>query len=215
MEERPEKPRAANMDDFFTLQYRTGTIFNQLTEQRAQVVPVLQWKKLKANLTRQFGHKASLIMSLIGYTLGSSIAEEIMANLAEPEAFSRYLSDVLAATGWGIFSIHGDTQYGSKYIVSAANCGFCDKEDLADSPQCHFLVGALKGMADTLYGVPHTVSESRCAAMGDSVCEMVVEECGDPGARCADCGVSKFCGFALAKSSDNQQGDEPQKVTVS
>lgn len=190
------KKKAADMDAFFTLLFRTGAIFNQITEERMQVVPVLHWKKLEANLTREFHEEASLIMSLIGSTLGSTIAEQMMNDLADPEAFTRHLSDMLAAAGWGVFSIHGDTRYGTHYVVSVANCGFCDTEDLADSPRCHFLVAAMKGVADTLYGTPHRASEKRCGADGDSVCEVVVDECAAADSACTECSVSRFCDFA-------------------
>jgi predicted hydrocarbon binding protein len=191
----PEKTGAAKIEDILSLDYRTGSIYNKMTEARVQVIPILRWRKLKDNLMREFRHKAPPIMSLVGSTLGASVAEEMMAKISEPEALVRYLSDMLASLGWGVFSMVGDTRYGSRFVVSVANCGFCDKEDLSDSPQCDFLVAALKGMADTVYGTPHRVREERCAAKGDSVCQFEVEEC-DQFQFCTECNNWKFCDFA-------------------
>ncbi len=178
-----------------------------MTEERVQVIPILPWRKLKDNLTREFRHQAPPIISLVGSTLGASVAEEMMAKISDPEALVKYLSDMLASSGWGVFSMVGDTRFGSKFVVSVANCGFCDKEDLAYSPQCHFLMAALKGMADTVYGTSHRVSEERCAAMGDSVCLFEVEECGDFEA-CSECKNQKFCDFA--RECENEPGAVPR-----
>jgi len=202
----PTKRGVASIDDFLTLDYRAGAIYNRLTEERAQVIPVLPWRKLKDSLMREFRHEAPLIMSLVGSTLGASVAEEMMAKVSDPEALVKYLSDMLASLGWGVFSMVGDTRYGSKFVVSVANCGFCEKEDLAYSPQCHFLLAAIKGMADTVYGTPHRVSEERCAAKGDGVCLFEVAECSNL-EICSECSNWKFCN--LARVCENASGAAP------
>ncbi len=168
------------MNDFFTLYFRMGVIFDQLTEQRVQVIPLLGWTKLKERLIREFPEQAPLVISIIGSTLGWSFAEETMGQIGDPEAVVKFLSDVMTSAGWGVFSTVGDTRYGSKFVFSVANCIFCDKEEeLSAVPQCDFLVAALKGMADRVYGIAHRVREERCAAKGESVCQFEVEEGGD------------------------------------
>lgn len=57
------------MDDFFTLHYKTGAIINQLTAERAQVVPALRWNKFEEALTGEFQEKSTRVMSLIGSTV--------------------------------------------------------------------------------------------------------------------------------------------------
>ena len=190
-----ERVKPVKMDDFFTLNFRTGAVHNQLTDERVQIVPALRWKRLREKLAREFGGQAPLIMSYIGSSLGSSFAEEMIANISDPEALARHLSDMSAAAGWGILSMVGDTRYGSRYMVTVTNCIFCDREGLAESPRCDFLVGTIKGMADTIYGMPHKVREERCAAMGESVCQLVVEECSAMEV-CEECTNSQFCEWA-------------------
>lgn len=198
------QPERARIDDFFTLDFRTGAVHNQLTDERVHVVPALQWKRLRERLAREFKGQAPLIMSCVGSSLGSLFAEEMIASISDPVALARHLSDMSAAAGWGILSLVGDTRYGSRYIVTVTNCAFCDKEGLAESPMCDFLVGAVKGMADTTYGTPHRVWEERCAAMGESVCQLVVEKCPATGA-CTECTNSQFCEWARVRSLDTQQ----------
>ena len=168
--------RFAKLSDFYTLDYRTGAVFNQLTEERVQVIPAQTWKVLRNLLGKDFPEEGPHMMFEIGSALGLSFAEEMMKEISDPEVIGRRLADMAAASGWGIFSLVGDLRYGSKFTTSVANCVFCDREKPADSPQCDLLVGVIKGAADVIFGEPHKVSETRCQAMGDSVCLVEAEE---------------------------------------
>jgi len=100
----------------------------------------------------------------------------LMQYISDPVVLMRRLTDMAAAAGWGILSVVGDLQYGSQLTVTAANCVFCDNQEMSTSPQCDFLVGTIKGILDRVYGAPHKVWEERCAAMGDSACQTNSEE---------------------------------------
>jgi len=115
----------------------------------------------------------------IGLPLGSSFADEMMQHISDPVVLMRRLTDMAAAAGWGILSVVGDLQYGSQLTVTAANCVFCDNQEMSTSPQCDFLVGTVKGIVDRVYGAPHEVWEESCAAMGDSACQTIAEESTD------------------------------------
>lgn len=182
-----------NLEDFFALDFRTGSLVSRLTEERVQVIPTLKWKKLKDDWTREFQEKdASLVISHVSATLGAAIASDMMKYLGDPVTLVKNVADLSAAAGWGVIAMTGDVRYGAKFDVTVANCVFCDKEDLADSPQCDFLLGAIKGMADRIYGTPHRVTEESCAAMGHALCEFDVEECHDP-SLCSSCRNLKYC----------------------
>ncbi len=176
MRQAPAKVSTGGLGDFYRLDYKTGAVFNQLTEERVQVIPAVVWKVLRKRLAEEFKEKAPAIDSEIGAMLGSSFAEEIMEFISDPEILIRRMSEMAAAAGWGVFSILGDTRYGSEFTVTVANCAFCDKQGLSDSPQCDFLVGVIKGMTDAVFGTPHRVYEVDCAAMGECVCQVEVEE---------------------------------------
>jgi predicted hydrocarbon binding protein len=169
------------LEDFFTLDFRTGSIVNQMTEERVHVIPTLDWRRLREDLASEFqGKEASFILSRVSSIMGATIAREMMKFLSEPASLVNNIADLSAAAGWGVISMTGDIQYGGAFEVTVTNCVFCDKEELAHSPQCDFLVGAIKGMADSIYGTPHRVSEETCAAMGHSFCRFKVEEFDDP-----------------------------------
>jgi len=118
------KVGAAGLGEFYRLDYRTGAVFNQLTEERVQVIPAVTWKVLRKRLAAEFHEKAPAIDSEIGSMLGSSFAEQIMAYISDPEMLLKCISENAAAAGWGVFSILGDTRYGSKFTVTVANCAF-------------------------------------------------------------------------------------------
>src|SRR3989442_15417602 len=109
----------------------------------------------------------------IGFTLGSSFADEMMTHISDPVVLVRRLTDMAAAAGWGILSVVGDLQYGSQLTVTAANCGVCDNQEMSTSPQGDFLVGTIKGIVDRGYGAPHQGWEESFAAMGDSACQTI------------------------------------------
>jgi len=164
-----------------------------MTEERVQVIPMLRWKKLRDDWAREFHEEeASRIVAHMASTLGAAVASEMMKNLADPVTLVKNLTDLSAAAGWGVIAMTGDTQFGAKLEVTVTNCVFCDKEDLNDSPQCDFLVGAIKGMVDFIYGTPHSVREVSCAATGHAICEFEVEECHDP-SLCSSCKNLKHC----------------------
>jgi predicted hydrocarbon binding protein len=170
-----EPSKSEKLNDFYRLDYRTGAVFNQITEERVQLIPVQTWRMLKNLLAHGFQKDGPTIMSHVGAALGSSFAEEIMKEISDPEILARRLPDVAAASGWGVISMMGDMRYGSKFEVSVANCIFCDV-DVETSPQCDLLVGTIEGAAEVVFGTPHNAWEARCSAMGDSVCLVEVEE---------------------------------------
>ncbi|MDA4118833.1 MAG: 4-vinyl reductase [Thaumarchaeota archaeon] len=179
MKERKEDsntPFPVKLDDFFRLDYKTGSIYNQLTEKRAQVVPALPWSNLRLQITKKFGENGSAFLFETGFVIGATFGEEFMAYAAEPTQLVRRLCDLTSAAGWGTFAMIGDTRHGSQLNVVVANCIFCEGAGASETPVCDFLMGAIKGITDKVYGVPHKVYENRCIAMKDNICEVVVEE---------------------------------------
>ena len=141
-----------------------------------QLIPAGTWKVLRARLVLEFEERGPLAMFEIGFTLGSSFADEMVTHRSDPVVLMRRLTDMAAASGWGILSVVGDLQYGSQLTITAANCVFCENQDMCTSPQCDFLVGTVKGIIDRVYGAPHEVWEETCAAMGESACQTIAEE---------------------------------------
>ncbi len=176
VEDPSAKLKPVKMDDFFKLDYRTGSLTNQLTNERMEVFPVIQWAKLKERLTKEIDEYAPLALAIIGSMLGSAFVGELMDEIGEPEILMKHLADLAAASGWGVISMTGDVRYGSKYVVAVANCVFCEGAELASNPRCNFVEGILKGIADSVFGTPHKVREERCAAAGEALCQFVVEE---------------------------------------
>ena len=124
------------LEDYFTLDFRTGSIVNQMTEERVHVIPTLDWKRLRDDLAGEFrGEGASLVISRVSSILGATIAREMMKFLTDPVSLVDNIADLSAAAGWGVIVMTGDTRYGGAFEVTVTNCVFCDKQELAHSPQ--------------------------------------------------------------------------------
>jgi predicted hydrocarbon binding protein len=171
-----ENVGACALDDFYKLDFKIGAVFNELTGERVQVLPAILWKELRGRLAKEFRGEAQAINSEIGSILGCAFADQFMKHASDPQVLVERMAEVAAASGWGIFSTSGDTRYGSKFTVTVANCAFCEGESLADSPRCDFLVGVISGIAGRVFGTPHRVQETSCAASGECVCQVEVEE---------------------------------------
>ena len=164
-----------DLEDFFRLEYRSGRITSLLTDERMHLVPGDWWEKLSEKLLRELREDAAPAIHLIGYTLGSALVEELKANIRDTEALAKHLTDFAAAAGWGVISMAGDLRQGRSYIVSVVDCVFCESKVLGQSPECTFLASTIEGMADRIYGGTHRVSETRCSAKGEALCQFYVE----------------------------------------
>src|ERR1700688_4377427 len=81
----PVRAGQGRLEDFFTLDFRTGSIVNQMTEERVHVIPTLDWKRLRDDLASEFrGMEASIIISRVASILGATMAREMMKFLSDP-----------------------------------------------------------------------------------------------------------------------------------
>jgi predicted hydrocarbon binding protein len=163
------------LEDFFKLEYRSGSIRSLLTGERMQLVSTAIWDKLNENLLRELLENGPPAIHLIGHSLGSALVEELRTDIDDPEALMKHISDFAAAAGWGVMLMTGDLRQGRGYTVSVMNCSFCENGELGEQSQCSFLASAIEGMADTIYGSSHRAWETRCAAMGEALCQFSVE----------------------------------------
>jgi predicted hydrocarbon binding protein len=165
------------LEDFFKLEYRSGSVRSLLTGERMQLVPTAFWDKLNVTLLRELQENGPPAIHLIGHSFGSALVEELKTGINDPESLMNHLSDYAAAAGWGVMSMAGDLRKGDSYTVSVMNCSFCEKGELGPQPQCSFLASAIEGIADAIYGTSHRAWEVRCAAMGEALCRFNVVVC--------------------------------------
>jgi predicted hydrocarbon binding protein len=167
--------RPVKLEDFFKLEYRSGGIRSLLTGERMQLVPTLFWDKLNENLLQELLENGAPAIHLIGHSLGSALVKELKADINDPEALMKHISDFAAAAGWGVMLMTGDLRQGRSYTVSVMNCSFCENGKLGEPSPCTLLASAIEGMADTIYGTSHRAWETRCAAVGEALCQFSVE----------------------------------------
>lgn len=165
------------LEDFFKLEYRSGGIRSLLTGERMQLVPTALWQRLNETLLREFPEDGPPMVHMIGHSLGAALVEELKNDITDPEALMKHFSDFAAAAGWGVILMTGDVREGRSYTVSVMNCSFCEPSKVGRPSQCSFLASAIEGMADMIYGTSHRAWETRCAAIGEALCQFNVEVC--------------------------------------
>ncbi len=175
-EERTIKIEPVSLEDFFKLEYRSGNVRSLLTGERMHLVPTAWWGKLSGIVLQELQENGPPAIHTIGYSLGSALVSELRSNISEPEALAKHLTDFAAAAGWGVITMGGDLRQGRSYVVNVMNCVFCEDDELGQFPVCTFLASTIEGMADKIYGTSHRVSETRCSAMGEALCQFDVEE---------------------------------------
>src|SRR5207247_5212635 len=92
-EEKPPQRGSPKRTDFYRLDYRTGAVVNEVTEGRVQLIPSGTWKVLRARLVLEFEERGPLAMFEIGFTMGSSFADEMMTHISDPVVLVRRLTD--------------------------------------------------------------------------------------------------------------------------
>ena len=174
--QQPDSVQLPKIEDFYDLSYESGEIHLRGVKGRAFMLPTKAWATLRASLSHLFKENAIQFMSHAGYAVGISFVEQTQKLEGKPKKLLRILLSIAKTSGWGHFSIEGDTDNGTQLTVIAKNCSFCHNETSTESPVCYFLVGFVNGLVDSLYGKPHTAAETRCGGMGGETCEIKIRE---------------------------------------
>jgi predicted hydrocarbon binding protein len=164
--------REAN--DFFDLEFGLGELKNRRSGRRMLALPLSSWVTLNSALRESFGEGAQTYMHQIGYSIGTSIAQESKEKDASPSDTLKALISSAMFAGWGKFTITGDTTEGVRFTVKVENCPSCFVEQPGSPPLCDMLVGMINGLADEVFQKPHLVTENRCGYKKDNLCEFSV-----------------------------------------
>ena len=88
------------------------------------------------------------------------------------------MQELARESGWGGFSLNSGDLNAGQAGITVKDCFFCLHARESTEPVCHVLVGLVGGMADEILDVSHRVTEQKCIAKGDGVCEILVERLG-------------------------------------
>ena len=136
------------------------------------------WATIEKELETTFITGAAVILQRVGYSYGRSVGRAAKKEGLDPEKAFEAMQSLARESGWGGFSLNsGDLNSGTAGIT-VKDCFFCLHARESTEPVCHVLVGLVGGMADEILDVSHRVSEQKCIAKGDSVCEILIERLG-------------------------------------
>jgi predicted hydrocarbon binding protein len=136
------------------------------------------WATIEKELETTFITGAAVILQRVGYSYGRAAGRAAKKEGLDPGRAFETMQDLARESGWGGFSLNsGDLTSGTAGIT-VKDCFFCLHARESTEPVCHVLVGLVGGMADEILDVSHRVSEQKCIAKGDSVCEILIERLG-------------------------------------
>ena len=169
------------MAELYRWDEQKGAIVFTPTNKRVFIINAHAWSLIEQDLLARFLRGASPLLSEMGNAYGVAIALDYRSITDDPENVASYFEHLGLAAGWGKFSLTGDLAKGSKITIRVRDCIFCGSRNpgAERKDQCYFITGVCKGIADTVFGFPHYVRETKCCARGNDLCEIMVGKATD------------------------------------
>ena len=136
------------------------------------------WATIERELQSTFITGAAVILQRLGYSYGRAMGRAAKSQQMPPEQTFEIIQTLARESGWGMFSLNGGDLFGGEARITVKDCFFCLHAQESAEPVCHVLVGLVAGMADEIIGASHRVTEEKCIAKGDAVCEILIERLG-------------------------------------
>ena len=133
------------------------------------------WATIEKELETTFITGAAVILQRVGYSYGRAMGRAAKNQQIEPEHTFEAIQTLARESGWGGISLNSGDLYGGEARIIVKDCFFCLHARESTEPVCYVLAGLVGGMADEILGVSHRVTEEKCIAKGDSVCEILIE----------------------------------------
>jgi len=171
----PESPKAEVLD----VDINRGIVIRKEDGTRVIALGSHGWATIERELQSTFITGAAVILQRIGYSYGRATGRAAKKQEITADQTFNAIQALARESGWGGFTLNsGDLSRGEARIT-VRDCFFClHATRESPEPVCHILVGLVGGMADEIIGVSHRVTEERCIAKGDAVCEILIERLG-------------------------------------
>ncbi len=166
-----------SLSDLFELDFSEGTITSKLTKARGFVFGSTAWAQIRDDIEAVYLSGGPTILERMGFTLGKSLVKAEERSNAEQAAFFERVADLAVSAGWGKLTLYAGDPTSDQARFRIENCVFCSEIRGRRGPVCEFIAGAIRGVADELFGGQHKVTEETCAAMGDDSCDFLLERC--------------------------------------
>lgn len=171
---REEEPR----EEVLKVDMDHGTVVRNLDGSRVIALGSHGWATIERELESTFITGAAVILQRVGYSYGRAVGRAAKQQLPEPERAFEAMQLLARESGWGGLSLNSGDLNSGEARITVRDCFFCLHARESTEPVCHVLVGLVGGMADEILGVSHRVTEEKCIAKGDNVCEILIEQLG-------------------------------------
>jgi predicted hydrocarbon binding protein len=133
------------------------------------------WATIENELASTFITGAAVILQRVGYAYGRAAGRAARTSQSQQEDAFSSMESLARESGWGQLTLNSGDLSGGMASITVRGCFFCVHARESTEPVCHVLVGLIGGMADEIIGATHRVSEGKCIAKGDAVCEIMIE----------------------------------------
>ena len=170
----PDQP----VEEVLKVDMQHGTVNRISDGSRVTALGSHGWATIEKELETTFITGAAVILQRVGYSYGRAAGRTAKRGGEVPQRAFETMQTIARESGWGGFSLNsGDLNSGTAGIT-VKDCFFCLHARESTEPVCHVLVGLVGGMADEILDVSHRVTEQKCIAKGDAVCEILIERLG-------------------------------------
>ena len=155
-----------------------GTVVRNTDGSRVIALGSHGWATIERELHSTFITGAAVILQRVGYSYGRYVGRAAKNQQLDPEKAFEAMQSLAKESGWGGFNLNSGDLNSGQAGIAVKDCFFCLHARESTEPVCHVLVGLVGGMADEILDVSHRVTEAKCIAKGDSVCEILIERLG-------------------------------------
>ena len=168
--------RHGNIREFYETDGDEGSISRKFgSNGRVFTLSATGWSAVVEEIRIRFDSGAELLLFEMGQYYGTSLALEIMKYEIDYTKAVNGLLQSASYSGWGKISVKGDLPNGKDISVTVVDCISCHEPNMRKS-SCTFLRGMIDGVAETLYGQPFKIRETRCMASENDCCEFMLED---------------------------------------
>ena len=166
----------APKNEIFDVDLEQGIVTRRADGSRVLVLGSHGWATIENELASTFITGAAVILQRVGYSYGRAMGRAARRNEVGPDQVFDAMQTLAMESGWGRFTLNSGDIVGGQARVNVTDCFFCLHARESAEPVCHVLVGLVGGLVDEIIGGTHRLTENKCIAKGDAVCEIVIEK---------------------------------------
>jgi len=170
-----KKEDAEVKEEVLDVNLERGIVTRKVDGTRVIAMGSRGWATIERELETTFITGAAVILQRLGYSYGRAMGRAARNQQMPPEQTFEIIQTLARESGWGMLSLNGGDLFAGQARITVRECFFCLHAAESTEGVCHVLVGLIGGMSDEIIGASHRVTEEKCIAKGDAVCEILIE----------------------------------------